>query len=133
MRHYILIAALSSALLTACNSPESGQDESGSTETAAPPSASHAYADWAGKWVGVEGMFVTVTPTESGTYNLVMQSDLDTLGTYTGIDGETGIEFMRGGETRLLVSATGEDIGLKYLLDKTDCLMVKPGEGYCRD
>lgn len=95
--------------------------------------ATHRYAAWAGKWTGVEGMYVTITPGEPGKYKLEMQSDLDTKGTYDGSDSDGGIAFTRGTETLTLAASTGDATGLKYLAGKKDCLKVKDGEGYCRD
>ncbi|MFM7349385.1 MAG: hypothetical protein ACKO01_07835, partial [Erythrobacter sp.] len=66
-------------------------------------------------------------------YDLEMQSDLDTRGSYTGTATAEGIAFERGGEIRVLRKATGAETGLKWLADKQDCLMVVEGEGYCRD
>lgn len=77
-------------------------------------------------------MYVEITPKPGGGYTLAMQSDLDTRGTYNGIDAADGIAFERGGKPLLLKAATGDATGLKYLAGKTDCLMVAPGEGYCR-
>ncbi|HMN54926.1 MAG TPA: hypothetical protein PKC32_12155 [Sphingopyxis sp.] len=95
--------------------------------------ASHRFADWAGKWTGVEGMYATITPAEPGKYKLEMQSDLDTKGSYDGEDSEHGIKFKRGSEELSLRRGSGDETGLKYLAGKKDCLIVKPGEGYCRD
>src|SRR3546814_8022999 len=47
-------------------------------ETTDPATAPHRFASWAGKWTGVEGMYVTNTPAEHGTYKLEMPSDRDT-------------------------------------------------------
>src|SRR3546814_10629185 len=63
-----------------------------------PATAPHRFASWAGKWTGVEGLYVTITPTEPEHYKLEMQSDLDTKGTYEGHDSEHGIQFERGGK-----------------------------------
>lgn len=90
------------------------------------------HSAWAGRWIGVEGTFVDITRTSPGSYSLEMQSDLDTRGKYAGQDAESGIAFTRGNEEFLLRAATGDETGLKYLAGKQDCLMVKPGEGYCR-
>ncbi|WP_237234003.1 hypothetical protein [Sphingopyxis granuli] len=99
-----------------------------------PATASHRFASWAGKWTGVEGMYVTITPAaEPGKYKLEMQSDLDTKGTYDGQDSEHGIQFRRGGEQLSLHRGNGDETGLKYLAGKQQCLIVKQGEGYCRD
>ena len=108
--------------------PEGAGD--GAADTATAP---HRFADWAGKWIGVEGMFVTITPGEPGKYKLEMQSDLDTKGTYDGADSEHGIKFKRGTEELSLRRGSGDETGLKYLAGKKECLIVKDGEGYCRD
>ncbi|HWW56122.1 MAG TPA: hypothetical protein VN047_04445 [Sphingopyxis sp.] len=106
------------------------------TETPAaedPATAPHRFASWAGKWTGVEGMYVTITTAEPGKYKLEMQSDLDTKGTYDGNDSEHGIKFKRGNEELSLRRGNGDETGLKYLAGKKECLIVKEGEGYCRD
>jgi hypothetical protein len=88
---------------------------------------------WAGKWIGPEGMYVDVKPLGKGQFLLKMQSDLDTKGTYTGSAEEHGIRFTRNGEALRLYRTNGNETGLKYLAGKKECLMVKSGEGYCRD
>lgn len=135
---YPIAAALALALagtLAACSpdAPNETTADAAPAATAAATTAAASHADWAGKWIGVEGMFVEITPTADGAYSLTMQSDLDTLGTYVGKDADGGIAFERGGETLLLKPATGDQTGLKYLAGKTDCLMVADGEGYCRN
>lgn len=98
-----------------------------------PATAPHRFASWAGKWTGVEGMYVTITTAAPEKYKLEMQSDLDTKGSYEGWDSEHGIKFKRGGQDLSLHRGNGDDTGLKYLAGKKDCLIVKEGEGYCRD
>lgn len=131
--------ALALAGLVAACAP-AAQDDADTNEIVGPaptataaPAAAMSHAEWAGKWVGVEGMFVEITPSANGGYSLTMQSDLDTVGTYRGTDTEGGIAFERGGQKLLLRAATGDETGLKYLAGKSNCLMVAEGEGYCRD
>lgn len=114
---------------------ETVPSDTAATDEAAtdPATAPHRFASWAGKWTGVEGMYVTITPGEPGKYKLEMQSDLDTKGTYDGQDSEHGIKFKRGNEELSLHRGNGDDTGLKYLAGKKECLIVKEGEGYCRD
>lgn len=140
MRHRILVAALVSAsLLSACKQAE--QTPAAETTTPAPTTtkpaettpASVYVAAWAGKWTGPEGMYTTITLGADGKVSLEMQSDLDTKGTYEGTATADGISFKRAEETLLLKKATGDETGLKWLAGKKDCLMVKSGEGYCRD
>ena len=144
----MLTGAMALALLTGCEKAEAPAPTDTPTTTEEvpvetvpaegadatdPATASHRFASWAGKWTGVEGMYATITPTEPGKYKLEMQSDLDTKGTYDGEDSEHGIKFKRGDEELSLHRGNGDDTGLKYLAGKKDCLIVKPGEGYCRD
>ncbi|MGV7120640.1 hypothetical protein [Sphingopyxis sp. 550A] len=141
----ILVGAAALALLTGCEKAEAPAPAQTSTtevpvetvpdETAPDDSAtaSHRFASWAGKWTGVEGMYATITTAEPGKYKLEMQSDLDTKGSYDGEDSEHGIKFKRGSEDLSLRRGSGDETGLKYLAGKKDCLIVKPGEGYCRD
>ena len=132
-------ALVSLPLLGACKKA----DETQTIETTAPvvlapmpagtTPAPIDVAGWAGKWTGPEGTYVTITPALDGKVSLEMQSDLDTKGSYGGTATADGISFMRGEETLLLKPAIGDETGLKWLAGKKDCLMVKSGEGYCRD
>ena len=144
----ILTSAMALVLLTGCEKAEAPAPTDTPTtteevpvetvpaegaEATDPATASHRFESWAGKWTGVEGMYATITPTEPGKYKLEMQSDLDTKGTYDGEDSEHGIKFKRGSEELSLRRGSGDETGLKYLAGKKECLIVKSGEGYCRD
>ncbi len=145
-KNLIMVGAAALALLSGCQKAEAPAPAETTTaevpvETATPETpvaedsatAPHRFADWAGKWTGVEGMYATITTAEPGKYKLEMQSDLDTKGTYEGTDSEHGIKFKRGDEELSLSRASGDETGLKYLAGKKECLKVKDGEGYCRD
>src|SRR3546814_4073189 len=92
----ILAGAAALALLTGCEKAEAPAPTQTTTtevpvetvpdETMPDDSATapHRFASWAGKWTGVEGMYVTITTAEPGKYKLEMQSDLDTKGSYDG-------------------------------------------------
>lgn len=140
MRQQILLSAIVSiSMLGACKQAE--QPPAADTAATAKPTAMPAetlptvvdVTTWSGKWIGPEGMYAIITPGAGGKVSLEMQSDLDTKGTYEGTATADGISFKRGEDTLLLKKATGEETGLKYLAEKKDCLMVKTGEGYCRD
>lgn len=133
---------VTSALAVACGPNDNVKPVNTSAPTVTNPAApvastikayTHKYQDWSGTWIGVEGMYVKITPLETGPYSLIMQSDLDTLGTYEGNDSEQGIEFTRDGKVLTLRAGSGAEIDLKHLAEKTDCLVVKSGEGYCRN
>lgn len=131
MQRPILIAALVFvSLLTGCK--QAGQTPAADSFVDTTPPATIDVAAWTGKWTGPEGMYATITSAD-GKVSINMQSDLDTKGTYEGMVSPDGIRFKRGEEMLLLKKATGDETGLKYLAGKKDCLMVKAGEGYCRD
>ncbi len=89
-------------------------------------------ARYLGRWTGVEGMFLVVAPSPDGV-TLDMQYDLDHRATFAGTVGADGIAFIRGGIAETLRPGDGAATGLKWLADKRDCLVVRTGEGYCRD
>ena len=92
---------------------------------------------WVGKWVGVEGLHLTIAKDDSvgrGHYIITMQYglDADAAGTFKGEAAEDGIAFTRPDGPQLLRAGDGAATGLKWLADKKDCLVVASGEGYCR-
>ncbi len=46
---------------------------------------------------------------------------------------ENGLSFERDGITENIARGSGKDTGMKWLPDKSNCLFIKAGEGYCRD
>lgn len=98
----------------------------------APSDPSHAHADWKGDWFGVEGMYINITPTSPGNYNIEMQYDLDNLIRVNGIDDGSAIAFLRNGQTFKLRPSKWDQIGLSGLDGRKNCLKVQDGEGYCR-
>ncbi|TFY94113.1 hypothetical protein DYL61_10550 [Pseudomonas nabeulensis] len=126
------------ALLTACN------QETKDAPKPAPASVQATLVpetpptdQWVGKWIGVEGLYLTIAKDDSigrGHYLLTMQYglDADDAGTFKGEANEDGIAFNRPDGPQLLRAGDGADTGLKWLADKKDCLIVVSGEGYCR-
>lgn len=139
----ILAGAAALVLLAGCEKAEAPApaksettvvpEETPMAETGDADAAPHRFAGWVGKWIGPEGMYVTIAAAAPGKYKLEMQSDLDTKGSYDGEDSEHGIRFKRGSEQLSLTRASGDETGLKWLAGKKECLKVKDGEGYCRD
>lgn len=110
--------------------PADGGAAAGETETVA------ATTDgWLGRWTGPEGLFLTVEAGAApGTYDLVVKGDLDSEGDpFTGTAGGDTIVFTRDGTRETIRKASGDETGLKWLAGKNDCVMIKPGEGFCRD
>lgn len=92
---------------------------------------------WIGKWVGVEGLVLTIEkdPSGPGRYRLINTYSLDegATGTFAGVATQEGIALTRPDGAKMLRATDGAATGLKYLDGKKDCLTVSVGEGYCRD
>lgn len=86
---------------------------------------------WLGKWNGPEGTFLQLSGGD-GKYDITIQ-DLDGPKTFSGESAGTEIQFERNGIKEMIHATNGEDTGMKWLNEKSDCLTIKTGEGYCRD
>ena len=96
----------------------------------APPAAATGTDAWIGKWMGPEGTFLDVEKSDAG-YQLTI-SDLDGLKFFQGKRAGEAIEFERKGKTESLKATDGKATGMKWLADKTNCLTIHAGEGFCR-
>jgi len=86
---------------------------------------------WLGQWNGPEGTFLRLEGGK-GEYEITIQ-DLDGPRTYQGSTVGDQIHFDRNGATGSIRATSGVETGMKWLTDKSDCLTIRPGEGYCRD
>ena len=94
--------------------------------------ASAAPADkWLGKWSGPEGTFIQLIG-GNGKYEVTVQN-LDGPRVYQGKASGNQIEFDRDGVKESLRATDGVQTGMKWLSEKSNCLTVRTGEGYCRD
>jgi hypothetical protein len=126
-----LLAALLSAIVSGCakHDPETVQTSSeASSEPASAPSMTDG---WIGRWTGVEGTYLEIAG-GSGVYEITIK-DLDAARTFKGSAVGDHIEFQRDGVQESLRATNGDGTGMKWLAGKTNCLTIKPGEGYCRD
>lgn len=135
----IIFALSALALLTACNqeNKEAPKPAPASVQATLVPETPPT-DKWVGKWIGVEGLYLTIAKDDSigrGHYLLTMKYSLDddAVGTFKGAANEDGIAFTRADGPQQLSAGDGEATGLKWLADKKDCLIVDTGEGYCRD
>lgn len=94
-------------------------------------SADFATDAWIGKWNGPEGTFLNIEGNK-GVYTLTIQT-LDGSTTYQGQSLGDRISFERNGTTETIHVSEGKDTGMKWLADKKNCLMIREGEGFCRD
>jgi hypothetical protein len=86
---------------------------------------------WQGRWNGPEGTYLDITGTPAD-YRLTI-ADLDGPRRFVGRAQGGQIVFVRDGVVERIRAGDGEATGMKWLLDKQNCLTVRSGEGYCRD
>ncbi|MGN6424627.1 MAG: hypothetical protein ACTHLA_15105 [Asticcacaulis sp.] len=87
--------------------------------------------DYVGQWRGPEGTSLTITP--SGDRYAIEIRDLDGPRDFTGDLRTDGLHFNRDGKALIIHPGDGAATGMKWLADKSDCLVVDANEGYCRD
>ncbi|MEO8308705.1 MAG: hypothetical protein ABI616_11775 [Pseudomonadota bacterium] len=85
---------------------------------------------WLGQWNGPEGTFLRLEGGE-GKYTVTIQN-LDGPRSFEGsaVDGQ--VEFERDGVKEVIHATDGPATGMKWLADKSNCLTIRTGEGYCR-
>lgn len=86
---------------------------------------------WIGQWNGPEGTFLRLEGGK-GKYEITIQ-DLDGPRTYQGTSAGNQVQFERNGATETIRATNGAETGMKWLSEKSNCLTIRPGEGYCRD
>ncbi len=84
-----------------------------------------------GRWNGPEGTFLLIEG-ESGKYVVTVQN-LDGPRNFDGKGAGNGIEFLRDGAMMTIRPTNGAGTGMKWLAGRKDCVVIAPGEGYCRD
>jgi len=87
--------------------------------------------EWLGQWNGPEGTLLRLAGGK-GKYEITIQN-LDGPRKFPGsaVDGQ--IQFERDGVKEFIRATNGAGTGMKWLSGKSNCLTVRPGEGYCRD
>jgi hypothetical protein len=113
---------------------DAGNDETIDVDTSANSSVGKLSTDaWIGKWLGVEGLVLDIQPAgETGHYVLSVTL-LDGTNSYDGVADGDMIRFIRNGRPESIRKATGDETGLKWLAGKQNCLMIREGEGFCRE
>jgi hypothetical protein len=128
-RYKLLAASLTVTLvLGGCTDRNAPSDDAvNSSDTTTSP----ATDEWLGQWNGPEGTFLRLEGGK-GRYDITIQ-DLDGPRTYQGTAAGAQIQFERNGGKESIRATDGNETGMKWLRDKSNCLTIKPGEGYCRD
>ena len=112
-------------VLAGCSNGDNGGSSAGS---ATPAVATDA---WLGQWNGPEGTFLRLEGGK-GQYVVTIQN-LDGPQTYQGGTSGVQIQFDRNGVKETIRATNGAETGMKWLSDKSTCLTIRSGEGYCRD
>ncbi len=136
--HIWMMTLLLCAVIPGCKDRNQAAGGSSSTSVDPPsnssaplPAANHATDKWLGKWIGPEGTYLVLS--ENADKYVVLINSLDGPATYEGTSTGERIEFQRNGKTESIHAGNGRDTGMKWLMDKTNCLIIKTGEGFCRD
>jgi hypothetical protein len=87
---------------------------------------------WQGTWNGPEGTYLKLTAKPDSGYEIVIKN-LDGERSFEGVVSADEIHFMRDGRQERIRATDGTGTGMKWLAGKSECLTVKPGEGYCRE
>ncbi|HEY1075990.1 MAG TPA: hypothetical protein VGE51_04825 [Fontimonas sp.] len=98
----------------------------------APAPATGTLDRWLGRWNGPEGTYLLLARNDDGGYVLEI-ADLDGPRRFEAAADGDALRFERNGQTERVRATDGQATGMKWLLEKSDCLTVKSGEGYCRD
>jgi hypothetical protein len=86
---------------------------------------------WLGTWYGPEGTSLKLSVNQ-GEYVLSIQN-LDGPRTFDAIAINNQIQFERDGHQEFIIATDGAKTGMKWLSEKSNCLTIRYGEGYCRD
>lgn len=131
-------ALLVSVAIAACGSREPAQTAPAAsarpvaTAVATPaPAATPAADRWLGRWNGPEGTYLDIATAPDGSYALEI-ANLDGPRSFAAHAAGDHLAFERDGRSLTLTFTDGPGTGMKWLQDKTDCVVVVVGEGYCR-
>jgi hypothetical protein len=94
------------------------------------PAADVRFDTWIGQWRGVEGTSLTLAGGK-GSYTVTIRN-LDGPLSFQGSAVGDGIAFERDGQREVIRATNGVGTGMKWFAEETNCLAVRPGEGWCR-
>jgi hypothetical protein len=124
--------------VSGCKQPSPSDTESNKQQIPAATQSTTATAStvkspntWLGRWNGPEDTYLQLSKT--GDQFTVMIKDLDGITTYPAEPDGDRIRFVRSGKVEFITAGDGQAAGMKWLLDKKHCLLIRKGEGWCRD
>jgi hypothetical protein len=131
----LVLTVVGATLLASCNrradhTRHQSESQRSASSVVAEPSAFPEV--WLGSWTGPEGTSLLLSKTKANRYDVTIRS-LDGVATYPGVWTHDEIDFIREGRTEHVRAGDGKDTGMKWLLEKKNCLVITLGEGFCRD
>ena len=110
-------------------SPSMRADAASSTPATPYPAAAR-FDGWLGRWNGPEGNYLLLSR-NGDAYTVKIQS-LDGANIYEATPAGDRMQFTRDGTTEYIHAGNGKETGMKWFRAKKNCLIIKPGEGFCR-
>ncbi len=123
----VLLIATALVLLAGCSKPTPAPGPAVTN----PANVVDPSAPLLGRWNGPEGTFLLIEG-EGGKYVVTVQN-LDGPRTFDGKAEGNAIAFMRDSKMMTIRPTNGAGTGMKWLAKRKDCVVIAPGEGYCRD
>ncbi|MBT9447117.1 MAG: hypothetical protein IV086_15555 [Hyphomonadaceae bacterium] len=121
-------------VLAACQpAPAAKSEDAAAIALAAGKEPAPATDAWLGDWTGVEGTMLKIDVGAGPGVYAITETTLDGPVSFAGTADGDVIRFERAGAPETIRAGDGAATGLKYLDGKTDCLVIKDGEGFCRD
>lgn len=127
----LMAAACQDRGQAAAPSPDPAVSSTSANPAIVPTTAITKTERWLGQWNGPEGTSLILS--KDGARYVVKINSLDGPATYEGMAVGNRIEFNRNGSTESIRASSGKETGMKWLLEKSDCLTIRQGEGFCRD
>jgi glucose/arabinose dehydrogenase len=127
----LMMSAMLALAVVGCTDRAADPPQVSPTTSTPDASAAPAPDQWLGKWNGPEGTFLQLAG-GNGQYEVIIRN-LDGPRTFQGTAVGDRIEFERDGTRESVRASNGAETGMKWLSEKSDCLTVRAGEGYCRD
>ena len=125
---------LAACLTAACDRKSAAVALPQPDRPAAPASAvpaPNALQAWLGQWNGPEDAYLQLIARPDAKYEIIIKNQSGER-SFEGVSGIDHIYFERDGTVEKLRSSDGAGTGVKALADKSRCLTIRPGEGFCR-
>ena len=86
---------------------------------------------WLGRWNGPGDTYLHLVALPDARYEITIKNATGERA-FKGVSGEDHVYFERDGVIEKIRAADGAGTGLKWTADKSRCLVIGPGEVFCR-